>query len=74
MLHHIQSLFLGGHRNKKGLKGITNMENKDWNPMDWQGRSKRQVETSETLAGISMIAVIVMVIGLVIYNAITQGI
>ena len=50
------------------------MEDKNWNPNDWQGRSRKQVETSETLAGISMIAVIVMVIGLVIYNAITQGI
>ena len=50
------------------------MEDKNWNPKDWQGRSKHQVETSEKLAGISMIAVIAMVIGLVIYNAITQGI
>jgi len=50
------------------------MEDKNWNPNDWQGRSRRQVETSETLAGISMIAVIAMVVGLVIYNAITQGI
>ena len=50
------------------------MEDKNWNPNDWQGRSRRQVETSETLAGISMIAVIAMVIGLVIYNTITQGI
>ena len=50
------------------------MKDKNWNPNDWQGRSRRQVETSETLASISMIAVIAMVIGLVIYNAITQGI
>lgn len=50
------------------------MENKNWNPNDWQGRSRKQVESSEMLAGISMIAVIVMVIGFVIYNAITQGI
>ena len=50
------------------------MENKNWNPNDWQGRSRKQVESSEMLAGISMIAVIVMVVGFVIYNAITQGI
>lgn len=50
------------------------MENKEWDRNEWQGRSRKQVETSETLAGISMIAVIVMVIGLVIYNAFTQGI
>ena len=50
------------------------MEDKNWNPNDWQGRSRQQVETSEKLAGISMIAVILMVVGLVIYNAITQGI
>lgn len=53
---------------------MNNMKKNDWNPKDWQGRSRKQVETSETLAGISMIAVIAMVIGLVIYNAITQGI
>ena len=50
------------------------MKNKDWDPNEWQGRSRRQVETNETLAGISMLAVIAMVVGLVIYNAITQGI
>ena len=50
------------------------MKNKDWDPSEWQGRSRRQVETNETLAGISMLAVIAMVVGLVIYNAITQGI
>ena len=53
---------------------MNNMKKNDWNPNDWQGRSRKQVETSETLAGISMIAVIAMVIGLVIYNAITHGI
>ena len=50
------------------------MEDKNWNPNDWQGRSRKQVESSETLAGISMIAVIAMIVGFVIYNAITQGI
>lgn len=50
------------------------MEDKNWNREDWQGRSRRQVETSETLAGISMIAVIAMVIGLVIYNVLVNGI
>jgi hypothetical protein len=50
------------------------MEDKNWNREDWQGRSRKQVETSETLAGISMIAVIAMVVGLIIYNAIVQGI
>jgi len=50
------------------------MEDKNWNPNDWQGRSRKQVESSEMLAGISMIAVIAMVVGFVIYNAITQGI
>lgn len=50
------------------------MEDKNWNPNDWQGRSRKQVESSETLAGISMLAVVVMVVGLIIYNAIVQGI
>mgnify|MGYP001230445653 CR=1 FL=1 len=57
-----------GHKNKNEMK------NKDWNPEEWQGRSRRQVETSETLAGISMMAIIAMIVGLVIYNAFTQGI
>jgi hypothetical protein len=34
--------------------------NEDWNPMDWQGRSKRQVETSNKLAMISLIGLIVI--------------
>ncbi len=50
------------------------MEDKNWNREDWQGRSRKQVESSETLAGISMLAVVVMVVGLIIYNAIVQGI
>ena len=45
-----------------------------WNPNDWQGRSRRQVETSQTLAGISMIAIVLMVVGLVVYNVIVNGI
>lgn len=50
------------------------MEDKNWNPNDWQGKSKRQVEASETLAGISMIAVVLMVVGLVVYNIVVNGI
>lgn len=46
------------------------MKNKDkWDRNDWQGRSRQQVETSEKLAGISMMLVFVMIIGLAIYNA-----
>ena len=46
------------------------MKNKDkWDHNAWQGRSRQQVETSEKLAGISMLLVFVMIIGLAIYNA-----
>jgi uncharacterized membrane protein YidH (DUF202 family) len=47
---------------------------KEWDRNEWQGRSRRQVETSEGLAGISMIAIVVMVLGLIVYNLITQGV
>ena len=30
----------------------------NWNPNDWQGRSKKQVENNETLAMVSVIGVI----------------
>lgn len=50
------------------------MEDKNWNPNDWQGKSRRQVEASEALAGISMIAVVLMVVGLVVYNIVVNGI
>lgn len=33
----------------------------NWNPNDWQGRSKRQVENNETLAMISVIGIIITV-------------
>ena len=42
------------------------MEHNDdnWNPMEWQGRSRKQVETSNTLALISIIGlVIILIIG-----------
>ena len=30
----------------------------NWNPNDWQGRSKRQVQNNETLAMVSVIGII----------------
>lgn len=48
------------------------MEDKDWNPNDWQGRSKKQVETNEKLAGISIIGLVVFVLGTLIYQLITS--
>lgn len=33
----------------------------NWNPNDWQGRSKRQVENNKTLAMISVIGIIITV-------------
>ena len=47
---------------------ISNMKDKDWNPDDWQGRSRENVEASTKLVMISMTACAIMLIGLVIYN------
>jgi len=38
---------------------ITNMKDKNWNPDEWQGRSKRNVETSYKLTFITVIGLIV---------------
>lgn len=54
------------------IQNTIKMEDKDWNPNDWQGRSKKQVETNETLAGISVIGLVVFVIGTLIYQLITS--
>jgi len=50
------------------------MKDKNWNPEDWQGRSRENVETSTKLVGISMAACIIMLVGLVIYNLVVNGI
>jgi hypothetical protein len=50
------------------------MKDKDWNPDDWQGRSRENVEASTKLAMISMIACASMLIGLVLYNLVVNGI
>lgn len=34
----------------------------NWNPNDWQGRSKKQVENNETLAMVSVIGVILTIV------------
>lgn len=36
--------------------------NDNWNPMDWQGRSRRQVETSNKMAMFSLIGLIVILV------------
>ena len=45
-----------GHKNKN------EMNNKDWNPDEWQGRSKQNVEASYKFSFISMIGMIVTLI------------
>jgi hypothetical protein len=49
-------------------------QEKDWNPADWQGRSKRQVEDNNLLGGIGIIATLIFVVGLVVYNIIKNGV
>lgn len=40
----------------------------NWNPIEWQGRSKRQVENNELLAMISVIGIILTVVIAAIVN------
>jgi len=40
----------------------------NWNPNDWQGRSKRQVQSNETLAMVSVIGIILTVVIAAIVN------
>ena len=49
-----------GHKNKYEMK------NKDWNPDEWQGRSRKNVETSYKFAFISMVGMIVTLIAVAI--------
>lgn len=60
--------------NKKKKVDVFSGRTKEWDRNEWQGRSRTQVETSETLAGISMIACIAIMLGLIIYNLVTQGV
>ena len=50
------------------------MKKDNWNSKDWQGKSRRQVQDSQTLAGIAMIAITATMLGLIIYNLITYGV
>jgi hypothetical protein len=46
----------------------------EWNPIEWQGRSKRQVEDNQKITGIAIISLAIIFISMIIYNAITNGI
>ena len=41
---------------------ISNMEDKNWNPHDWQGRSRKNVETSYKLAFYSFIGIAITLV------------
>ena len=43
---------------------------KEWNPNDYQGRSRQQVETNEKISGYSILAVVIFLFGYAIYNLI----
>jgi|TARA_B110000879_G_scaffold77205_1_gene107487 hypothetical protein len=58
---------------KQNEKLLNNMDD-NWNENDWQGKSRESVETSYKLAGISMLACVCMIVGLVIYNLVVHGI
>jgi uncharacterized membrane protein YidH (DUF202 family) len=40
----------------------------NWNPNDWQGRSRRQVQNNETLAMVSVVGIILTVVIAAIVN------
>ena len=50
------------------------MKKDNWNPNDWQGKSRRQVQDSQTLAGIAMIVITATMLSLIIYNLIIHGV
>ena len=41
---------------------------KEWDPDEWQGRSKRQVDNNELVSAIGIIVSVLVVIGMVIYK------
>lgn len=45
------------------------MENKQWDRNEYQGRSKQQVEGNELIAGLSVLGLLTMLIGILIYSA-----
>ena len=53
---------------------LKQMKKDNWNSNDWQGKSRRQVQDSQNLAGIAMIAITATMLGLIIYNLITHGV
>jgi len=48
------------------------MKDNDWNPDDWQGRSRENVEASTKLAMISIVACIATLVGMVLYNLVVN--
>ena len=46
------------------------MKNNDnWDIMDYQGKSRKQVADSEFFAAVGIVSVILIIAGLVVYNA-----
>lgn len=35
------------------------MENKEWNPRDWQGKSKNQIESSYKIMGWTLLGMVI---------------
>lgn len=46
------------------------MDNNDnWDIMDYQGKSRKQVADSEFFAAVGIVGIILIIAGLVVYNA-----
>jgi hypothetical protein len=48
------------------------MKEKEWNPEDWQGRSKSQVEGNYKILDWTMSSAAIFLLGLAIYTAFTS--
>ncbi len=44
----------------------------DWDPNDWQGRSKKQVDSDNAMGAFSVIALLLTLIGTILYEVITR--
>lgn len=47
-------------------------DEENWDSNEWQGRSKKQVDSNNAVAAFSLIALVLTIIGSLLYDAITK--
>jgi hypothetical protein len=52
----------------KKSKDLLEGRTKEWDTKDWQGRSERQIQVAELLAGYAFIGFFIVILGLVIWE------